>query len=84
MKSNFLQTWRKYLQRTELNGLVGILLDVIEPFSLFAAQLVWIAQPTLSIFLDREEIAHWAQKLEDPQGIAQLREKWLTDNETDE
>jgi hypothetical protein len=50
-----------------------ILLDVLEPFSPFAAQILWVLQPTLGLMIDRERIDTWARLLEDPQGIEQLR-----------
>lgn len=67
------------MERLKQSEIVMALLEVLEPFSIFAAQLLWVAQPSLSILIDRERISGWAELLEDPQRIAQLREQWLAD-----
>lgn len=75
--------WRERLQNAGLDGLAGVLLEVLEPFSILGAQLLWVAQPTLALFMDQEKISGWAAFLEDPQHLAHLRES-LTKDETNE
>ena len=65
--------WGQRLRAAHLDGIVGALLDAAEPLGPFGAQLLWVAQPTLGLFVpDREidSLAHW---LDQPGGIARLR-----------
>lgn len=48
-------------------------LDVIEPFGVLGAQLLWTAQPTLGVFVNREAVGGLARALEAPDGIERLR-----------
>jgi hypothetical protein len=50
-------------------------LDVAEPLSPLGAQLLWIAQPTLGLMVPRQEIAALARLLEQPDGMAWVREQ---------
>ena len=50
-----------------------IALDVLEPFAPLGAGALWIAQPVLSIFLPRADIATWAQQLDDPGAFTGVR-----------
>lgn len=54
-------------------GIFGTLLDVIEPVAPLAAQVLWVMQPTASLFGEQALVAFLAQTLEDPAGISQLR-----------
>jgi hypothetical protein len=58
-----------------LAGAVETLLDAAEPLGPLGAQVLWVAQPTLSLFMPRGEITALAQCLDEPGGVAQLREQ---------
>jgi hypothetical protein len=73
--TNRLASWSKRLHSARLDGLVGVLLDVVEPLSPLGAQLLWISQPTLGLLVPREEIGSLARLLEQPDGMAWLREQ---------
>lgn len=76
-----LASWSKRLHRARLDGPVGTLLDVCEPLGPIGAHLLWIAQPTLGLVMPREEVAALARLLEQPDGLAWLREQLAgTDN----
>jgi hypothetical protein len=75
MESNSFRPLRDRLEQLGLRPLAGLLLDVMEPFSPFAAQFLWVVQP----FMDRERVGNWAALLEDPQGYDRLREALLED-----
>lgn len=62
-------------------GLLNLCLDVLEPFGPFAAQFLYVLQPTLGLVLDRDRIGAWAHRLETPEGLESLRREWL--GETD-
>lgn len=68
-----LTRWIEPLRAAGLDGLVGTLLDVAEPFSPLGAQALWIAQPALSLLAPADEIGGLAALLDDPAGVAWLR-----------
>jgi hypothetical protein len=49
-----------------------IALEVGRPFTFFGAQLLWIAQPALSLFLPSQQVKNLAQLLEKPEAVAWL------------
>ena len=52
-----------------------IMLDVVEPIGPLAAQFLWVMQPLARIF-GAGQVAHdLANALEDPDGIADIREQ---------
>jgi hypothetical protein len=67
--------WSKRLHAARLNGLVGMLLDVVEPLGPLGAQMLWVAQPTLGLLVPRDEVASLARLLEAPGGVGWLREQ---------
>ncbi len=68
--------WVEQLQSRGLGNALGVALDVLEPLGPLGAQLVWVAQPVLSVYLSREMLDDLAETLESPGGIGQIRE-WL-------
>lgn len=52
---------------------IGVALDVLEPLGPLGAQLLWTAQPALSLFVNRDMIGALAQTLEEPGGVERLR-----------
>lgn len=57
-----------------LEGLVSALMDAAEPLSPLGAQVLWVAQPTLKLFMPAGEIDGLAKLLDDPAGLIWLRE----------
>ncbi|MBZ0306846.1 MAG: hypothetical protein K8I82_12325 [Anaerolineae bacterium] len=70
-----MKTWREHLQHVGLLDFAGLLLDVAEPLSPIGAQLLWVAQPALSLLIAPEKVASWAETLQDPQQVARFREQ---------
>lgn len=63
---------RDLARRIAARGLRPIALLALEagrPLALLAAQLVWMAQPLLSLAWQRQRLAQWAQFLEGPRNI---------------
>jgi hypothetical protein len=77
-----LARWSRRLQAAHVRSLVGLLLDAFEPLSPLGAHALWIAQPTLGLIMPREDVAALARLLEDPDGVAWLRDRLVgTDDE---
>jgi hypothetical protein len=72
---------RDQLRQLGLADLAGLCLDIMEPLSPFLGQALWVMQPILGIFMDRERVGAWAKFLEDPQSLAELREQWVNDHD---
>lgn len=49
-------------------------LEVGQPFALLGGQLLWVAQPALGLFGAADWANRWAQFLENPSAVAQLRQ----------
>ncbi len=67
--------WRERLQNRHLEGFVGTLLEAVEPLATIGAQLLYVCQPTLGLFMKREAIQDWATLLETPGGLAWFRQQ---------
>jgi hypothetical protein len=63
---------RRWSER-HLDGMVEFLLTIAEPLGPLGAQVLWVAQPTLGLFMSRDRISKIARLLEQPDGLAQLR-----------
>lgn len=61
------QRWATVLHRWGMQGMVAWLLDALGPFHLFGAQLVYVSQPLLSVFVPESDMDALAQILEKPQ-----------------
>jgi hypothetical protein len=72
---------RDYLRGFKQKEMAALALEIVEPFSIFAAQLLWVAQPTLSLLVDQQQITAWAEQLENPQTIARWREQLLMEDQ---
>jgi hypothetical protein len=70
-----------WIQRVQARGLEQVfctVLDVLEPFGPLGAQLIWIAQPAASVLgrdLWGEALTELAEALEEPGGVARLRQR---------
>lgn len=70
-----LERWAVRLRARRLDSVAGALLDAAEPLGPFGAQLLWIVQPALGLIAPRHEIATLARVLEEPGGVAWLRDR---------
>jgi hypothetical protein len=52
-----------------------LMMDVIEPLSPIASQMLWVIQPMAGVFGAHEAIREIAEALETPEGLKSLREK---------
>ena len=66
--------WVRRVRALGLDGLLGALLDAAEPLAPIAGQLLYVAQPTLGLFIPRQSINQWAELLDRPDGVANLRQ----------
>ena len=70
------------LRQSGFKEIAGYFLEALEPLSFIGAQLLWVAQPTLGLFIERERVSKWAAVLEDPQALAQLRQGLFMEDES--
>jgi hypothetical protein len=60
-------------QTAGLSNVIGAFLDAAEPLAPLGAQLLWVAQPALGLFISRDAIDDLASVLDAPTGVAWLR-----------
>ncbi len=60
------------------------LLDAGAPLAPLGAHLLWIAQPTLGLFVPRDDVAALARVLEQPGGLEQVRHHLLMGPDDDD
>ncbi len=65
--------WVTQLQARGLGDALGLALDVLEPLGILGAQLMWVAQPVLGVWVGRETVRSIAQTLETPSELEQIR-----------
>ena len=75
-----IQQWRTRLEQSGLSGALDVVLTILAPLAPLGAQLLYVAQPTLSLFMSRATISALAQLLETPDGLAQLRANLVSDD----
>ncbi len=62
-----------HLKRLGLVDVSLLALDGLRPLGLLAGQLLWVAQPTLGLLADGDDIGALAEVLERPEGVDALR-----------
>jgi hypothetical protein len=67
--------WVEQARARGLGNALGVALDVLEPLGPLGAQLLWVAQPLLSVMISRSALGGVAQALEEPGGIERLRQQ---------
>lgn len=65
--------WVTQLQARGLGDALGLALDVLEPLGVLGAQLIWVAQPVLGVWFQRDTVRSIAQTLETPGEVEQIR-----------
>jgi hypothetical protein len=63
---SWVDDWERSAEIAGLGGLVSSLKDAAQPFAPVAAQLLWVAQPTLGLFTEAEAIGALAELLDQP------------------
>ncbi|MHB8627850.1 MAG: hypothetical protein ACYDEO_16800 [Aggregatilineales bacterium] len=76
--------WTRRVRALGLDGLLGALLDAAGPIAPLAGQLLYVAQPTLGLFIPRQSINQWAELLDRPDGLAELRRMLESDPDSDD
>ena len=65
--------WAARLQRWGLTGLMSAFLEAAAPLAPIAGQALYVAQPTLGLFVPRQSITDLAQWLDQPERLADFR-----------
>lgn len=68
-----MERWINELKARGWGGFLSTALDVIEPMGALGAQVLYVLQPALGIFLPRNLLRDAAEMLETPEGVARLR-----------
>jgi hypothetical protein len=75
-----------WIQQARDNGWetpLRLTLDVLEPFGVLGAQMLWVLQPTLGFFISSDLLRDLARTLEQPGGIEAVRRQLDATNNTD-
>ena len=72
--SDGLKAWIARLQELGLAHPLGLALDALEPLGPLGAQMLWVAQPALGLFVAHDTLAALGRALEEPGGMARLRQ----------
>lgn len=65
--------WIAVLRARGVAAAFGVLLDVVAPLGVLAAQMLWVAQPLARALGGEQMVIELAQALEDPAELAQLQ-----------
>ena len=63
------------LSRRGLNMPALIIIEAGHPLSFLGGQLLWVAQPVLSLFMPSKKVAQLALLLEEPDAVRSLKKK---------
>lgn len=65
--------WIQHAQEREWIAPIHLALDVLEPFGVLGAQVLWVLQPSVGQWLPQGMLTDIAQALESPQALDELR-----------
>ena len=65
--------WAQQIQARGLSHALSVALDVLEPLGPLGAQLLWVAQPVLGVFIKPATLTSVAETLETPDKLEALR-----------
>ena len=77
-----MEHWAARLEALGMGGLMSALLHAMRPVAPLGAGMLWIAQPALGLFIDRDDVAGWARVLEDPDALMWLSARLAGETET--
>ncbi len=66
------QVWAARLQRWGLDELAPVFIEALRPFGPIGSQLLTIAAPLLTTFVDDGRLNRWIDVLDDPDRLEQL------------
>ncbi len=66
------QAWAARLRRWGLDDLAPIFIEVLRPFGAIGSQLLTLASPLLTTFVDADRLDHIVETLDDPDQLDQL------------
>ena len=64
--------WAVRLQRWGLAEIAPVFIDALRPFGFIGSQLLTVASPVLSSFIDARRLDDWIDVLDDPERLEQL------------
>ncbi len=72
VKPHIWRGWASFLHRWGLHQLVAFWLELAGPLNILGAQLIYLSQPFLSVFIRQEVLKDFAQVLEQPEEVKKL------------
>ena len=66
------RTWTARLQRWGVDDLAPVFVEVLRPFGAIACQLLTLASPLLTTFVDADRLDQVVETLDDPDRLDQL------------
>ena len=70
-----LTDWAERLRALGLGEVAALLCNAVRPLAPIGAGLLWIAQPALGMFVEKDRVGRLAGLLEDPDALARLGEQ---------
>jgi hypothetical protein len=74
-RSNNKFDWIDKAKKHKLGNVLALVFDGLRPLGPLGAQLLWVLQPTASLFGWHKTIGELAETLEEPDGIEQLQQR---------
>jgi len=84
MNDDKMPAWASRVRALGLNGFLSALLDAAGPIAPLAGQLLYVAQPTLGLFIPRSSINQMAEWLDRPDALSELRAMLESDADADD
>jgi hypothetical protein len=67
--------WIQHAKARGWDDALSVALDALEPLGVVGAQVLWVLQPALGLFIARKALSALAEALEEPGGIDRLRKQ---------
>ena len=64
--------WAARLQRWGLDEIAPVFIEALRPFGPIGSQLLTVASPLLTTFVDDQRLDHWIDLLDDPDRLEQF------------
>lgn len=64
--------WAARLQRWGLDEIAPVFIEALRPFGPIGSQLLTVASPLLTTFVDDQQLDHWIELLDDPDRLEQF------------
>ncbi len=66
------RVWAARLQRWGLDEIAPVFIEVLRPLGPIGSQLLTVASPLLTTFVDDQQLDHWIDLLDDPDRLEQF------------